>query len=412
MKTIFKPLTNRIIHARVIYPMKIAMIGQKGMPASFGGVEQHVQGLSKHLVKAGHQVAVYNRGWYTKNREGNIDGVETINIPSIHTKHFDTITHVLASSLHAVFQKYDVIHYHGVGPSLLSWIPRIFAPKTKVVTTFHSIDRYHKKWGLFARIVLHIGEWSACTFAHETITISRSLERYCLKEFDKQTHCIPNAVKPSKLDSGSTLIKEFGLKKGKYITMISRLIPHKGAHLLVEAFCNLKREYKDDLEIKNLKLAIVGGSVYTDEYVSSLQKQAGICNDIIFTDFQSGEILKELYSNAMALVHPSMNEGLPITVLDAMNYGTPALVSNIAEHLELIKDSRMIFTENNVNDIVRAIYEFMQISKEEKETIIEQNRKTIQVEYSWDSTIPKIIKLYQNIKPVKLKSLKTRHQDI
>ena len=52
--------------------MRIAMIGQKGMPAKFGGVERHVHELSVRLVDIGHKVTVYSRKWYTKGRDGKI----------------------------------------------------------------------------------------------------------------------------------------------------------------------------------------------------------------------------------------------------------------------------------------------------------------------------------------------------
>ncbi|NLC31207.1 MAG: glycosyltransferase, partial [Candidatus Moranbacteria bacterium] len=45
--------------------MKIALIGQKGIPAKFGGVERHVEELAGEMVKKGHQVFVYARNNYT-----------------------------------------------------------------------------------------------------------------------------------------------------------------------------------------------------------------------------------------------------------------------------------------------------------------------------------------------------------
>jgi len=138
--------------------MRIAMIGQKGIPAIYGGIERHVEELSLELAKQGHTVLVYARKWYTPKNIKNYHGINIIHTPTLRTKHFDAIAHTFFSTIHAMFQKPDVIHYHGVGPSLLSWIPRVFSPKTKVVATVHCLDRYHQKWGLFARIMLRFGE--------------------------------------------------------------------------------------------------------------------------------------------------------------------------------------------------------------------------------------------------------------
>ncbi|MFA6427557.1 MAG: glycosyltransferase family 4 protein [Candidatus Magasanikbacteria bacterium] len=376
--------------------MKIAMIGQKGMPAKFGGVERHVHDLSVRLAKYGFDITVYSRTWYSNTDETSVEGVSLIHTPTIKTKHLDTIVHVFTSTIHAIFSHYDIIHYHGVGPALLSWIPRIFAPKTKVITTFHSIDRYHQKWNWIAKLFLRIGEWAACTFSHETITVSQSLHQYCTNEFEKDTVYIPNGIETDiKAIPSDKHIKQFGLTPDNYLVMVSRLIPHKGAHILIEAFANLKRNHKNDEIVQNLKLAIVGGSAYTDEYVQQLHLQASLLNDVVFTDFQSGETLKALYIHAKALIHPSMNEGLPITVLEAMTYGKVVLASSIPEHIEVLGDSRSLFKENDVNALETKLYEFLNMSREEISRVEKRNKDIIQKTYSWDVVVPDIVELYQ-----------------
>lgn len=376
--------------------MRIAMIGQKGMPALYGGVEKHVHDLAVRLAKT-NDVTVYSRKWYTSNLDTMFEGVNIVYTPTIHTKHLDAIVHTFTSTVHALFQKYDIIHYHGVGPSLLSWIPRIFSPKTKIVTTFHSIDRYHKKWNFVAKLFLRLGEWTTCAFANQTISVSESIRQYCLNEFGKETNYIPNGVNEIYRQIGSEKIKHFSLEKNNYFVMISRLVPHKGAHFLIEAFHKLKAKYPNDEKIKKIKLAIVGGSAYTDDYIKKLHTQASNVNDIIFTNFQSGDILEELYANSVALVHPSLNEGLPITVLQAMSYAIPVLASTIPEHLEVIKNPKMLFKENNVDALRNCLYDFLNLSEEEKKEIGKENKQIIHENYSWDVIVPEIEKMYKTL---------------
>lgn len=372
------------------------MIGQKGIPALYGGVEKHVQDLAVRLAKS-NDVTAYSRKWYSPNLDSQFEGVNIIYTPTIHTKHLDTIGHTFTATIHAIFQKYDIIHYHGVGPSLLSWIPRVFSPKTKVVSTFHSIDRYHQKWNFVAKLFLRLGEWTTCVFANKTISVSESIRQYCLNEFDKDTTYIPNGVNEVGRQIGNENIKQFSLEKNNYFVMVSRLVPHKGAHFLIEAFHKLKAQYPDDKKIQKLKLAIVGGSAYTDDYIKKLHIQASNVNDIIFTDFQSGETLEELYANSLALVHPSLNEGLPITVLQAMSYSIPVLVSTIPEHLEVIKNPKMLFRENNVEALKKCLYDFLELREEERIEIGKENKQIIHKSYSWDVIVPQIEKLYSTL---------------
>lgn len=378
--------------------MKIAMIGQKGMPASVGGVERHVHELSVRLAALGHDVTAYSRTWYSKRDNHVFDGVRIFHTPGIRTKHFDAISHTLTATLHAAFHGYDVIHYHAVGPALLSWIPRLFSPNTKIVTTFHCIDRYHQKWGLFARTMLRLGEWAACRFAHETIVVSKSLQQYCVNEFHVETHYIPNGVpRPASVLTDAAL-QTFGLQKNKYLLVVSRLVPHKGIHLLIEAFQRLQATHADHPTIRDLKLAIVGGSSFTDDYIRDLHLRAASSNSIVFTDYQVGDALQELFAHSLAMVHPSLNEGLPIGVLEAMSYKKPVLLSNIPEHLELTNDHRVIFLQNSVEAIEQALASFIDLSAEDQQAIGERNFKTICRDYDWEKIVTAIDGVYANAK--------------
>lgn len=376
--------------------MRIAMIGQKGIPAIHGGVERHVHDLSVRLVEKGHEVTVYARKWYTGSRGINyVEGIKRIHTPTIKTKHLDTITHVFISTIHALFQGYEVIHYHGVGPALLAWIPRIFAPRTRVIITLHSLDRFHKKWNWFARYVLHLGERAACIFAHETIVISQSLKHYTKKNYKRMASYIPNGVEIPGIVTSEAHINAFGLTRGNYVVMISRLVPHKGAHLLVEAFKKFKDRNQDNHAIQSLKLAIVGGSVYTDDYVKELLISAGTLNDIIFTDFQSGEALNELYAHARVMIHPSLNEGLPITVLQAMSHGIPVLLSSIPEHKEIISNTEVFFKENDVESLVTRLEKFMEWTLEKQKQIGRENKAIIHERYSWQNIVSLVEDVYK-----------------
>ncbi len=179
--------------------MKIAMIGQKGIPTRFGGIERHVEELAIRLGTLGHEVRVYTRAWYAAPKKRFSRGVSTVVTPTVNTKHLDAIVHTFTATIHAIGAGVDVIHYHGVGPSLLSFIPRIFAPRIRVVSTFHCIDRKHQKWNVFARLALGLGERAACVFPHATIAVSKTLQAYCDNSFNTDTIYVPNGIsKPAK----------------------------------------------------------------------------------------------------------------------------------------------------------------------------------------------------------------------
>lgn len=375
--------------------MNIAFIGQKGIPVKFGGVESHVEHLAIGLAKKGHTVFAYTRPWYTPKNKKTYKGINLVSLPSLRTKHFDAISHTFMASIDALKKDYDVVHYHGVGPALLSWIPRVFKPKTKVVVTFHCIDRYHQKWGVLARLALHIGEWAAVRFAHDTITVSKVLQMYCANNYNADTVHVPNGVNLHKPIGASLIKKKFGLKKDNYIIFLSRLVKHKGPHYLIEAYKKLKTDKK---------LVIAGGSAFTDDYVKQLKQMAKGNKNIIFTGNVQGDsqLWAELYSNAYLFVHPSESEGLPIVVLEAMSFGTPVLVSDIAENLEAISvDYGLYFASRDVDDLKKKIQYALKYPEKIK-VIGEKAKVMVKNCYAWKDIVADTEKVYEDLVDVEL----------
>ncbi|MEI6288055.1 MAG: glycosyltransferase family 4 protein [bacterium] len=365
--------------------MKIALIGQKGIPAKQGGVEKHVQELSTRLAQAGFDVTAYCRPHYTGEKKKNYKKVKIVNLPSINTKHLDAISHTFLATIHSLFQNYDIIHYHGVGPSLLSWIPRLLNPKTKVIVTFHSVDRKQQKWGLFARVMLTVGEWTACHFPHETITISQTLQKYCLFKFDTETIYIPNGVQISNQKKKKAILEQYGLEPKKYFLVASRLVKHKGIQTLIKAYQKIKTDKK---------LVIVGGGSNTGNFTEELKNLARPTSNIVFTGEQVGLELETLFRNAYLFVQPSEAEGLSIALLEAMSYGLPVIVSDIEENLEAMDGHGLSFKNKNVNDLSRqlnfAIKHPIIISKNAKLAKRQTDKK-----YNWDDIVSRTIGLYE-----------------
>jgi len=321
--------------------MKIAFIGQKGIPARNGGVERCVESLATNLVKLNQEVFVYNRNNYLPEKITEYKGVKIINLPSWHSKNLEAISHTFLACLHVLRHKVDIIHFQSIGPASLIWLIKLFKPRSVVVFTFHCQDYYHQKWGLFARLYLRFGEMIGCKFADEIITISKELTEYVKNRYQRDSIYIPNGADlVDKLEAQE--IKRWGLEAKNYIVYIGRLVRHKGIHNLIIAYEKLKTAKK---------LVIVGEGAFTDDYVNELHTLAIGNKNIIFTGNQEGKTLAELYSNAYLFVQPSENEGLSIALLEAMAHKTPCLVSDIRANIEAIDNCGYTFKVDNADDL-------------------------------------------------------------
>lgn len=372
-------------------PLRIAMIGQKGIPTTYGGVERSVEELSAELVRRGNRVTVYTRPYYTPANKTRYRGIRLVSLPTLKTKHLDAITHSVLASFHAAWRGYDIIHYHGVGPSLAAFIPRLLGSRAKIVVTMQCLDRHHEKWGAVARAILRISEWTACKFPHHTIVVTRLLQRYARAVYGTETTYIPNGFAPSPRSSSTrelALLRRFGVTPQGYILSVSRLIPHKNIHLLIRAFRRLRT---------NQKLVIVGGGFHTDDYVKQLHDLAAGDSRIIFTGFQSGRTLAALFANARLFVTPSRAEGMPLALLEAAGHGLGILANDIPEHREVLRASNPpighVFRRDSVAYLERMLRSLLQHPRQ-LERLGQHAQDTVAEVFPWTKIAHEVEALY------------------
>lgn len=366
--------------------MKIAMIGQKGIPSRAGGVEIHVEEIASRLAGSGCSVYVFCRKGYSGINTGKV--YKNINIrfvPYIGTKHLDAITHTFSSTIAALLMGCDIFHYHALGPATLSFIPKIFGKK--VVCTVHGLDWQRRKWGAFASRYLKFGEYATAKFSNAVINVSRNLVDYYKKKYNKDTVYIPNGVEKGEFRQPDIISKNYGLVKDEYILFLARLVPEKGAHYLIDAFNRLNC---------CKKLAISGCSSHSDKYEAELHKMASDNSNIVFTGFVAGDELEELYSNAYLYILPSDIEGLPISLLEAMSFDNCCLTSDIPENADVVKDMGYTFKKSDVADLSEKLE--MLINQEEKVYAVKKNVcRNILEEYNWDDAAEKTLAVYKKL---------------
>ena len=369
------------------------MIGSKGLPASHvrgaGGIETHVEELAVRLSERGHHVSVYVRAYSNPQKLRTYRGVRLITIPSIATKNFDTITYSLLATFHVLSQNADVIHFHGVGPATLAWIPRVFKYRSRIVSTFHSRDRFHHKWGVFARAYLAFGEWACVTFPHRTIAVSHVIQRFCVHLFGaKHVVYIPNGVEIPEYVRETKLIRSFGLESGEYFFTLTRLTGFKRIEDAIKAFRHVKT---------TKKLVIVGEGSHGDEgYEAWLKRMAAPDPRIIFIGKRQHHEVAEIISHGYAMIHPSAVEGLSVAILESMASGRLVIMSDIPENLELVDHSAIAYPVKSIEALTTAIQ-----TADDDSTMVKERglraKEVIRKLYTWDRIIDKTEALYQDI---------------
>src|SRR3979411_3228873 len=81
--------------------MKIAILGTRGIPASYSGFETAAEQLASRLAQRGHEVVVYCRPHVVDRRLKEWKGARLVHLPTLRNKYLDTFTHTFLSALHA-----------------------------------------------------------------------------------------------------------------------------------------------------------------------------------------------------------------------------------------------------------------------------------------------------------------------
>ncbi len=364
--------------------LKIAMVGGRGMSVPYSGVETSVTELSARLAARGHDVHVFTRSRYRDRVPANHRGVNVRFRPSIDTKHLDTITHLFTSLPPALFEDFDIVHFHALGPSLFSPLPRFFGKKT--VTTVQGLDWQRKKWNGFAKGVLQLGECTSARGPNATTVVSHVLESYYDQRYGVRAHYIPNGDNRAEASAASQ-IKRWGLEQNRYVLFLARLTQEKNPHLLLEAWSKITSD---------MPLVIAGDNPYAPEYVESLHRQ-GEGKNVIFTGFQTGPTWEELFSNAYLYVLCSDIEGQPISLLEAMSYGCCPLVSDIPENAEVVAAGRgFTFRAGDVGDLAATIQRLL-ASPAEVAAAAEKARVHVRAEHDWERIADETLAVYRSV---------------
>ncbi|NTV78646.1 MAG: glycosyltransferase family 1 protein [Clostridiales bacterium] len=240
--------------------MKIALLGTRGIPASYSGFETCVEQLGQRLVERGHDVTVYCRSHHITYPGREYKGMRLVKLPTIASKYLDTIVHSLLSSLHALFQNYDIALYFIAGNSPVTWILRLAG--TRTILNVDGLDWKREKWPPLAKKYLQFTEYLATILPTAYLTDSLQVQKFYKDKFNNEPLYIPYGSEVEILAPGETLA-QYGLERGKYILFVGRLVPENCAHHLVEAFRGIDAD---------LKCVIVGDAPYAEEYKTMLRK--------------------------------------------------------------------------------------------------------------------------------------------
>ena len=313
--------------------MRIAILGTRGIPASYGGFETFAEHLATRLVARGHEVTVYCRSHYVSPRQLEYHGVKLTVLPTVQHKYFDTVVHTFLSALHAVPRRFDAALICNAANAPFSLFLRLTG--TPVAINVDGLEHKRKKWGALGRKYYRLTEYLSTLLPNEMVTDAQVIQDYYLARHNAPSTMIAYGSEVERRPDRA-VVRKWRVEPNRYILYVSRLEPENNAHLVIEAFKKVRTAFR---------LLIVGDAPYAEQYIEDLKARAKGDKRIIFTGFVFGQDYRSLQQNAYCYVHATEVGGTHPALLEAMGYGNCVLTLATPENLEAVGEAGVSYVD-------------------------------------------------------------------
>ena len=352
--------------------MRIAILGTRWIPASYGGFETFAEHLSTRLVARGHEVTVYGRAHYVSPRQLEYHGVKLKVLPTIRHKYFDTVVHSFLSAIHAVSKRFDAALICNAANAPFAPILRLTG--TPVAINVDGLEHKRKKWGWLGKRYYLAAERLATILPNVMVTDAQVIQDYYLARYNTKSEMIAYGSEVERRPDRAA-VRRWRAEPNRYVLYVSRLEPENNARLVIEAFKKVRTAYR---------LLIVGDAPYAHDYITDLKERARGDKRIIFTGFVFGQDYRALQQNAYCYVHATEVGGTHPALLEAMGYGNCVLTLATPENIEAVGDAGIPYADEY--DLAEKL---QRVLRDGSLVQSYRNRAQIRVQrhYDWDRVV-------------------------
>ncbi|MCE7798412.1 DUF1972 domain-containing protein [Sphingobium sufflavum] len=312
-------------------PLRIALIGDRGIPARYSGFSTLVEELAVGLVcDHGMDVTVYCRNQYYAEHPPQYKGVTCRYLPAPGGKSFESIVHSNLAVVDATLRDFDLAFVvdPGNGPFVLPFRLR----GIPVVIHTDGLGWQRRKWSPLQQRYYKWSEWVSARLATWLVTDSRAMQRYYRDEYQADSTYIPYSGEVGDEPDVAALARH-GVTPGNYYLVVARLEPENNVDHII-------REYRASGVEK--PLIVVGSVPYQSDYARAIAAENDGKVRCVGGVFASAE-LNALYRHCAAYLHGHEVGGTNPSLLRAMHWGAPVVPINMVFHRENVGEDNPYF---------------------------------------------------------------------
>ncbi len=367
-------------------PLRIAIVGTRGIPANYGGFESFAEQLSIRLAERGHQVTVYGRSHFIHSDLRLYRGVHIRVLPCIQHKYLETVSHTALTMFFSSWRRYDLILVCNAANAFLCGIPWLAGQK--VVLNVDGVERLRRKWNRLGKAFHRLGEFLATQLPDMVVTDARVIQQYYWEEYSFNSRFIPYGAHVGR-EKSHEAVKKLGLSNKKYLLYVSRLEPENNAHLVIQAYLGSGIRHP---------LLVVGDAPYGGRYIRELRKLSSRGN-ILLPGSIYGQAYRELLSHSLCYVHATEVGGTHPALIEAMGAGCIVLVNDTPENREVTGQAGLLYPFNHLESLSLLMQRVCRRPRD-YQPLGQRAQQHVATRYNWDNIVNEYEELFYELTPV------------
>ena len=349
--------------------MNLAILGTRGVPASYGGFETFAEELGRRLAERGHDVTVYGRTGFVDPTLEEHRGMRLVVLPALYTKHLETVSHTLVAAIHAMHQRYDAVLLCNAANAPFARILQLGG--TPVALNVDGLERKRRKWGIAGRAYYRLCERLAALVPDVLVTDAEVIRRYYRRCFRAPSEMIVYGgdLEPPQ---GSDMLERLGVEPGQYLLYVSRFEPENNPDRVVAAYTRTGGERR---------LVMVGGAPYARELTARVQQLAD--SRVVLPGPIYGDGYRQLLFNCRLYIHATEVGGTHPALVEAMGAGRPVLYYDSPENREVVAAAGRRFRFSGESSLERVLDEVME-DEQQLVRLAEKSRRRVDERYRWN----------------------------
>ncbi|HXB63884.1 MAG TPA: DUF1972 domain-containing protein [Solirubrobacteraceae bacterium] len=351
--------------------MKLAILGSRGYPSTYGGYETLVRHLAPYLVAAGHDVTVYCRTRGSEQRIWHTDGVRCIATAGHESKSLSTLTFGMTASLDAGFRRFDSILVLNIANGF--WFPALRAARTPFAVNTDGIEWERGKWSRAGRTAFRLGAKMTARYANALICDSHAIGAIWKERFGRESTYIPYGA-PVLENVAADRLRDIGLERGSYLLVVARLAPENNVELALDAL--------ELLGDQAPRAVIVGSANFDSPIEARLQAMAATGRVSWLGHVDDQLLLTQLWANCGVYVHGHSVGGTNPALLQALGAGAPTLALDTPFNTEVLPFADDLYPRD-AQMLAQRIRSVMS-SPARRAQMAQRGRAVVRDRYSWE----------------------------